>query len=405
MTESRPAWGDVGPELDAARARVVDRGFVAEAVARLTPLVVGLGLSLEALAPVKSLQKRFFADGPWTHADDEALAAAIGAGPEGMFRHDFEPGLTLWWGWEGGQFRLRVTSDEPVVPRQDEGISSDMELGDMFDGEVAPEATPSPRTIRFATPALHAGHSRAYTSATADEDGRVARLFREFPDLTDVLVGPDFVAVTLVRPDRWELLLGPMLRAVTEEFAGQPAGGVTDPARSEPPAVLTLGSSVLDADAVNDSPGRRSRRSERAWAELGALRVDRPEGLDRVVAAARDPEPARRQVAAALLAEAPMDVAAPIWSRLLDDPSRMVRRSVLDAVVGARRELLRPLLEHAVDDPDAWIRWKALRGITELGMEPSRPVVEAHAEDNDIRVRLEAVRALRAQASSKPSTI
>jgi HEAT repeats/Scaffold protein Nfu/NifU N terminal len=398
VTESRAAPGDVGPELDAARARVIDRGLVTEAVAELTPLVVGLGLSLEALAPVKSLQKRFFADGPWTHDDDQALAAAIGTGPEGMFRHDFEPGLTLWWGWDGGQFRLRVTSDEPAVPHEDEGMSSDIEVGAMFDGAVAPEATPSPRTIRFATPVLHDGHSRGYTSATADADRRVARLFHEFSDVTDVLVGPDFVAVTLARPDRWELVLGPMLRAVTEEFAGQQADSEgPDATRSEPPAVLTLGSSEVNVDALYETPGRPSRRSERAWAELGTLRVDRPEGLDRVVAAARDPEPARRQVAAVLLAEAPADVAAPIWSRLLDDPSRMVRRSVVDAVVGTRREMHRPLLEHAVDDPDAWIRWKALRGIAELGMEPSRTVVEARAEDTDIRVRLEAVRALRTQ--------
>ena len=49
------------------RARVVARGLTMKAFAALTPLVTGLGLSLEALGPVKQLQKRFFSDVPWTH--------------------------------------------------------------------------------------------------------------------------------------------------------------------------------------------------------------------------------------------------------------------------------------------------------------------------------------------------
>ena len=72
----------------------------------------------------------------------------------------------------------------------------------------------------------------------------------------------------------------------------------------------------------------------------------------------------------------------------------MVRRSVVDTVVDAGREVLRPLLEQALDDSDAWVRWKALRGIAALGAEASRGVVEAHAADPDFRVRLEAARVL-----------
>ena len=72
----------------------------------------------------------------------------------------------------------------------------------------------------------------------------------------------------------------------------------------------------------------------------------------------------------------------------------MVRRSVIDVVVGAGHQALRPLLEQALDDSDAWVRWKALRGIAALGTEASRGVVETRTADPDFRVRLEAARIL-----------
>ena len=376
-----------GPELDAARARVVARGLTAKAVAQLTPVVTELGLSLEALGPVKQLQKRFFSDVPWTTDDDDALADAIGPGVGGTASYELEPGLTLFWGWEDGRFRLRVASDDPpMLPSSADAPGID--LDDLFDGAIVPEATPSPRTIRFATPPLHTGPSRAYGSAAAATDPRVARLFRAFDEVDNVLVGPDFVAVTISRPDRWEPVLGPMLRAITEEFVGDHEGEPTTPERSVP-ASLAAGS-----HSDHEVADRPPRRLEHAWAELGALRADTPEDLDRVLAAADDGEPARRQVAAALLADAAPDVAAATWSQLLDDPSRIVRRSVVDVVVGADREALRPLLEHALDDADAWVRWKALRGIAALGAAASRRAVEACVADPDFRVRLEATRIL-----------
>ena len=104
----------LGPDLDTARARVVAHGLAAKAFAQLTPVVTELGLSLEALGPVKQLQKRFFSDAPWTADDDEALADTFGPGVEGTSSFELEPGLTLWWGWEDGRFRLRVASDEPA---------------------------------------------------------------------------------------------------------------------------------------------------------------------------------------------------------------------------------------------------------------------------------------------------
>jgi hypothetical protein len=380
----------LGPELDAARARVVDRGLTAEAAAQLLQVVSGL--SLQQLGTVKQLLKRFFSPEPWTAADDEALADAV-ATDAGAGRYELEPGLTLVWGSDGDRFRLRVDhqgsdlSGAPSAPGAGVGAA---DLGATFDAVVVPEATPSPRTIRFATPPLYTGPARNYDShGAAASDRRAARLFADFHQVTNVLVGPDFVAVTVARPDLWEQLLAPVLRAVAEEFTAVDDQPLESRHDSDAPMTMTL-------SAGSDDAVREPRRLERAWAELGALRADQPEHLDVVLAAARDKEAARRQVAAALLTDAPADVAARAWERLLADSSRVVRRSTVDAVAGVGREELRALLERALADEDAWTRWKALRGIADLGVGSSRAAVEARAADPDFRVRLEAARLLAA---------
>jgi hypothetical protein len=376
---------EVGPELDAARLRVVEDGLMPDAIRELTPVVSAL--PLEALGPVKQSLKRFFSDAAWTADDDDALADIVGVGTGGGSR-ELEPGLTLTWTWEGGRFRLRVESEArgaAGVPASADDATAAIDLGDTFDGTVVPEATPSPRTIRFATPPLEDGAARNYESATAaSDDPRVVRLFGDFDEVTNVLVGPDFVAVTIARPDRWEHLLEPILREVTREFAGDaPLERAPNPTDAGPARAVPSG------DAT-----RAPRRLERAWADLGALRADRPDDLERVLAACDDSEPARRQVAAALLADAPPDAAAGTWAGLVSDASRAVKRSAVDAIAGAERQELRPLLERALGDTDAWIRWKALSGIGALGAEPSRAAIATVAEDPDFRVRLEAARLL-----------
>jgi hypothetical protein len=331
---------------------------------------------------VKQLLKRFFSRQPWTDSDDEALAEAVGVGTESG-RHELEPGLILVWGFDEGPFRLRLERSDPVATIQ-EGVSTSDELGEMFDGVVVPEATPSPRAVRFTTPPLHTGPSRAYeTAAAAAADPRVARLVGVFAEVTNVLVGPNFVAVTISHPERWATLLTPMLRVITEEFTADEDGRRAEP---EAPVVVSLQVGREEPDV------RAPRRLERAWTELGMLRPDRAEHLDRVLAATRDAEPARRQVAATLLADAPLEAAMRAWDRLLNDPSRAVRRSTVDAVAGVARQELRPLLERALDDDDAWTRWKALRGIADLGTGSSRAAVFARGSDPDFRVRLEAAR-------------
>jgi hypothetical protein len=375
------------PDFDAARAQVAERGLTPAATGALTDIV--RRLPLDALTPVKQLLKRLFSDQPWTAADDDALAAIIGAG-SGTQRLALDDDLTLLWGWESGPFVLRVVHAGHAVPSAaaPDSSAAQTDLGLTFDSDVIPEVTPSPRTIRFGTPPLHTGASRFYNSADeAREDPRALRLFDDFDAVTNVLVGPDFVAVTITHPDQWETLLGPMLRVIADEFTGVASRAADLPASPARLAGVPASGSATDAT-------REPRRVERAWAELGALRADRPDDLERILAASTDAEPARRQVAAALLADAPDDVARAAWERLLGDPSRSVRRSVVDAAVDANRGALRPLLERALTDADAWTRWKAVHGLATLGIGPSRAAVEARASDPDFRVRLEAARAL-----------
>jgi hypothetical protein len=385
---------ELGPDLDAARREVAERGLVPDAVTQLNEIVAAL--PLEALAPVKQLLKRFFSDSPWTEADDDALADLVGEGLGGG-EYELAPGLTLAWRWFEGRFRLRVegterAADDPWTAEVgDAPEETDLEAS--FDGPVVPEATPSPRTIRFATGALHGGPSRSYDSADdAAADRRVARLFRQFDAVTSVLVGPEFVAVSLDRPGSWESLLARVLAAVADEFAADtPASGDPVPAKESTPAPATLSLSV----GTTRDDVARPRHLERAWAELGGLDARQPGDLDRLLTASEDGEPARRQVAATLLAEGPRDLATRAWSRLLTDRSRVVRRSVVDAMVDTDWPEVRSLLEDALGDDDAWVRWKALKGIARLGAAPSREAVEERRDDPDFRVRLEAAAALR----------
>lgn len=261
---------------------------------------------------------------------------------------------------------------------------ADTDPGTAFDGAVVPEATPSPRTIRFATPPLDDGPSRAFDATNAGDDARVARIFATSDGVTNVLVGPAFVAVTILHADDWEQLLDPLLRAVTDAFAGGPSTPRAGP------VVDTVG-----PRAAATGPGARTepRAVERAWTDLGTERLD-GDGLDRIVAAADDADPARRQVAAVRLADADAEVALRHWTRLLADPSRSVRRVVVDTVGDAGRPELRPLLELGLQDPDAWIRWRSVRGLAAIGVDPSREAVDALAGDPDFRVRLEAARVL-----------
>ena len=371
-------------EKDSPRLLVVERNLAGVAFGHLTEAF--MTLPFEALGPVKTLLKRYLSAAPWSAEDDDALAAAVGAG-EGWWERELDPDVAISFGWEHGRFRVEVRSTAPAAATRPGSA-----LEGTFDGPVVPEATPNPRTIRFGFGhPVHAGPSRWYESVTAAaDDPPVARLFAEFDRVANVLVGPDFLAVGLRRPDDWEVLLAPILAVVTEEFADPDEGPAVPVGSAGGPAWLAGGAR---AGAVHDD--RRLTRLERAWRDLGSLRPAEPGDLAQVLDAAAGPDPSHRQVAANLLREGDPGAARDAWSRLVTDPVRAVRRAAVDAMVDAGREDLRPLLERALDDADAWVRWKALRGLVELGPAPSRAAIVAKADDPDFRVRLEATAALR----------
>ncbi len=382
------------PAGDDCRRQVVERNLVRGAFDHLA-VDAFMTLPFEALGPTKALLKRYFSTEDWSSADDDALAAAVGPG-EGRWRCPLDAELTLEYGWHDGRFAVRIASDAPGV-RRPAGVDP---LAGSFDGPVVPEATPNPRSIRFQLGPIHDGASRWYESAAvAENDPSALRLFAEFTEVANVLVGPDFVAVGLGRADAWERLLPPVLAVVTEEYAFPDADG-DDGGRA--PRVMggPAGAGVVTGPgpAPGTGDGRRMSRLDRAWRDLGSLRAARTGDLVEVRAAAHGDDSSRRQVAASLLREADADTAATEWAGLVVDPVRSVRRAAADAMVDVERQGLRPLLEAALHDTDAWVRWKALRGLAQLGAGPSGEAIRGHSDDPDFRVRLEAAAALRSIA-------
>ena len=393
-----------GSGVDTARRLVVERGLARAAFEHLT-VDAFMALPFEALGPTKALLKRYFSSDGWGPADDDALASAVGPG-EGTWRRALDTDVSLDYGWVDGRFGVRVWAAAGEAGGAIGDHDGPDPLAGTFDGPVVPEATPNPRSIRFQVGPIHQGPSRWYESAAAAaDDPGAARLFAEFEEVANVLVGPEFVAVGLHRAADWERVLRPVLEVVTDEFADPDAPPDTTAPRvmGGPAGAGVVGGTTAGA-ATNARPGgRRLSRLDRAWADLGHLHpgVD-PDALVRVRAAAADDDPARRQVAANLLGEAAPEVAADDWARLVSDPVRSVRRATVDAVVDAGRPELRPLLERALGDADAWVRWKALRGLAGLGPEESRAAIEGLAADPDFRIRLEVAAALRARATRRP---
>jgi hypothetical protein len=394
---------------DHARRLAVDRNLAAPAFGHLTDAFTEL--PFEALGPTKTLLKRFFSTADWGPDDDAALAMAVGPG-QGWWERPLDADLTLVFGWDAGGFGVEVRAEgdpddpdaipdrSPVAdPLAADPLAADPLAAD-FDGPVVPEATPSPRTIRFAVGrALTGGASNWYASAAEVEaaDSRAARLFGEFDEVTGVLVGPDFVAVMLRRPADWERLLRPVLATVTEEFS-EP--GDERAAGRQVAAGGPAGAGAAAGGAGQSSDGRRMNRLEQAWRDLGSLRPAEPDDRAALLAAASDADRYRRQVAANLLREADPATAAAEWARLVTDPVGAVRRAAVDAMVDAGRDELRALFESTLADADGWVRWKALRGLVELGPGPSREAIAACATDPDFRVRLEAAGALRSLAGA-----
>ena len=396
----------------AARALVAERGLTVAAVGALIPLMSDV--DFDALGEVKALLRRFFSADPWTSIDAAALVRAVGPpGEQGdrIVRRRLDADIGLVAGWVDGAFVLDVEArggaGASSVP---EAVPEGIDLSRTFDLPVVPEPTPNPRTLRFATAERSVPESRGYrrvdvSSGDHAEPG-VTAIFAVDADVVDVLVGSDFVAVSVRRPNRWPELLEPVLRAVATHYGGEGDDAAASPTRA--PAVDVRGVSAAaaaGAGAGAPSRGRRPSRLDRAWSDLGALDPSDDRDLAAIVAATADADTGRRQVAARLLQDAPPQVAEDHWRTLLTDPSRAVRRAALDAVVDAERPALRPLLELALSDADSWMRWKALHGIVGIGAAGSAAAIEPLHQDPDFRVRLEAANAQREPRASPPGTV
>jgi hypothetical protein len=384
---------------ETGRQLVAQRGLTPAAVAALVPLMADVGF--EALGEVKALLRRFFSDGPWTALDAGALARAVGPPPPSdvgtVVRRRLDDDLTLVAGWVDGAFAIDVEVDAQRAGGESSGTPAGPDLARTFAYRAVPEPTPNPRTIRFATADRSLQASRGYKRGDHGADPAVTAIFAVDDDVADVLVGSDFVAVSVSRPRRWPELLEPVLAAVDAAYAGDATARST---AAEPDVEHDLDVRGVTGAPARSTTARRATRLDRAWADLGGLDPNDPDGVRALANAAQDSDSARRQVAARLLGDAALDDATPIWRDLLADGSRAVRRATLDAIVDTERDETRPLLELALADADAWVRWKALHGLVLIGPEPSVAAIEPLHDDPDFRVRLEATNATARRGSA-----
>jgi hypothetical protein len=284
------------------------------------------------------------------------------------------------YGWRDSTFTVVLSwASRPEPAEEDDAASA------VRGAPVVTEATTDPCTIRFRAGPVHDGETPWFESpASGQAYCRAARLFDQFPEVANVRVEGDSVAVSLRRASDWGRLRDRVAAAVAAVF------------EEAPPVVAPR---WLWDDPVTSGDRRRSAggdgratRLARMWAEMRTLRPSDARDLEALITASRSEEPLRRQVAASLLLEADPAVARKQWDRLLVDPSLGVRRATVDAVANAGRDELRPLLERALRDRDGWVRRTALRGLVELGPEPSRDTIMALAHDPDVGVRLEVAR-------------
>lgn len=355
-------------DLDATRSVIAAHDLTATASGYLTA-DVAMALPFEALVPFKTAMKTFFSTEPWTGVDADALSGLVAPHlSEGWWEHDLGGGITLAYGIREGRFELWATgASTPALSVFDR----------VFDGPVAPEATPHPRKVKFTTGGVPAPGVWYLRSDGTPDDPRVERLFAE-PYVTDVMVAGDFVTVGIGAREPWEQRLEPLLALVTELFAD--VGGV----QSEPIRTRT--------ELLAEAQERRGRRPE----ELHLLDPDDPESRRRLIEALDDRDVRVRRVAVAVLLESgEADVRRDAATRGAADASRVVRRTAIDAAADTEEEHFRGLFETGLGDEDPWIRWKAVRSLGELGVEPSRGRIEALTDDPDFQVRFEVAKVLR----------
>jgi hypothetical protein len=357
-------------DLDATRQTVAARDLIATASAYLTS-DIALSLPFEALVSFKALVRQFFSTQAWTEQDAQALSDVVVRHiGEGWWDHDLGRGMTLAYGIRGGRFELWVGGAGTTTPSIFDRV---------FDGPVVPEATPHPRKVKFTTGGRAApGIWYRRRDPGKPDDPRVERLFAE-PDVTDVMVAGDFVTVGIGARSSWENRLEPILALVTELFADSGAEHHR-PARTREELMQEAGQSMS------------ASRPE----ELHLLDPDEDADRQRLQEALEADDPRVRRIAVAVLLESSdTSVRQESVTRGMADPSRLVRRTAVDAAADTEDERFRPLFETLLADDDAWIRWKAVRSLGDLGLNPSRSLVEALADDPDFQVQFEVAKVLR----------
>lgn len=351
-------------DLDEARRRIAAAELVGVASNHLTEDLYR-ELEFSDLVAIKNLLKRFFSAQPWSEDDaarlDTLLARNV-AEPTGWFEHDLGSGLRLMHGFDDGTYQLWATG----------GAGGEASIFDrVFSGPVQPEATPNPRHVRFVV-----GGSPApgvwYRPGDDIDDSRVGELLDD-PDVTDVLVAGDFVAVGLRRASMWKDRLDEMVAVVERLF--------WSPDR---------------ATATHEGPTRDELVAGQTSGALHLLNPDDPASRTQLESALESTDPRRRRMAVATLAQsADAGYAVDTLVTAYRDSSRIVRRTAIDAAVDLESEDVRLLLESALDDEDDWIRWKAVKGLSDIGLSTSTGAVSALADDPDFQVRFEVAAALR----------
>ncbi len=351
-------------DLDDARRRIAAAELVAVASNHLTADLYS-ALEFSDLVAIKNLLKKFFSAQPWSADDADRLDMFLRRNVEtadGWFEHDLGAGLTLQHGFDDGIYRLWATGGN-----DDEASIFDR----VFSGPVQPEATPNPRHVRFViggTPAPGVWFRRG-DDLTDDR----AETLLDDPDVTDVLVAGDFVAVGLRRAAMWKDRLDDLVQRVTDLF-WTPERVVTD----------------------LDGPTRDELVSGQTAGALHLLNPDDPESRTTLETALGSEDARHRRMAVATLSQS-TDRALAVATLMSSfaDASRVVRRTVIDVAVDLETEELRSLLERALADEDDWIRWKAVKGIAGLGLSTSATAIESLADDPDFQVRFEVAAALR----------
>lgn len=352
------------PELDDARRRIAAAELVGDASNHLT-VDLYFNLEFSDLVAVKNLLKRFFSAQPWSEENADKLSRLLVrnvAEPVGWFEHDLGSGLALLHGFDEGTYRLWASG----------GSDEEASIFDrVFSGPVQPEATPNPRHVRFViggTPAPGVWYRRG---DEVDSPG-VAELLKD-TDITDVLVGGDFVAIGLRRAARWKDRLDDLVVKVTELF-------------------WSAGREMRLADG----PTRDQLVGGRSSGELHLLNPDDQRSRKTLLTALASEDARHRRIAVATLGlSTDRELALETLTGALTDASGLVRRTVVDVAVDLEDEAARPLLALALSDTDAWIRWKAVKGLAGLGLGQNRAAVEALSTDADFQVRFEVAAALR----------